>query len=144
MRQYRHTQPAPSVLMLLVLVILGILAAATLAASQSWAGLLLACVILMIMYYYFRSLTVEISDQSLNWYFGSGFWRKSIPLSEVARVEAIRIPWWVGVGIRYFGNWIYCIAPGDGIKVHRKDGRTVSIGTDDQAGLLAALNVRQS
>ena len=90
--------------MLLVLVILGILAAATLAASQSWAGLLLACVILMIMYYCFRSLTVEISDQSLNWYFGSGFWRKSIPLSEVARVEAIRIPWWVGGGIRYFGN----------------------------------------
>jgi hypothetical protein len=144
MKRYHHTQPAPSALMLLVLVILAILAAATFAAPQSLAGLLVACVIVVTMYYCFRSLTVEVSDEELSWYFGSGFWRKRILLSEVARVEPVRIPWWMGSGIHYFGNWFYCIVPGDGIKVYRKDGRVVIIGTDDRTGLLAALNVRHS
>jgi len=142
MIHYRHTQPAPPALMLLAMAVLVVLAVATFAVPQAWPGLVAAFVALAVMCYCFRSLTVEVSNDELIWYFGSGFWTKRIALSEIARVEAIRIPWWVGSGIHYFGNWFYCVAPGEGIKLHRKDGRAVCIGTDDRTRLLAALDVR--
>ena len=33
------------------------------------------------------SMTVEVSEQELRWYFGPGFWRKRIALSEIAPIK---------------------------------------------------------
>src|SRR6266446_6803882 len=77
------------------------------------------------------SMTVEVSGQELRWYFGRGFWRKRIVLSDIARVERVRLPWWYGIGIKYTPRaWVYLVSPGDGVEVHTVSGETVRIGTD--------------
>jgi len=53
------------------------------------------------VHWFLYSMTVEISGQELRWYFGRGFWRKRIVLSEIACVERVRLPWWYGIGIKY-------------------------------------------
>jgi len=61
------------------------------------------------------SMTVEVSGQELRWYFGPGFWRKRIVLSDIARVERVRLPWWYGIGIKYTARaQAYLVAPGRG------------------------------
>ena len=40
-----------------------------------------------------------------------------------------------GSGIGYaLGGWVYFIKRGDGVRIKRRDGGLVTIGTDDQAG----------
>ena len=47
----------------------------------------------------FSSLTVEVSLDELTWYFGPGFWRKSIQRGEIASATPVRNKWWWGWGI---------------------------------------------
>jgi hypothetical protein len=93
-----------------------------------------------VVHWLLYSMTVEVSGQELRWYFGPGFWRKRIVLSEIARVQRVRIPWWYGIGIKYTARaWVYLVAPGDGVEVWTVNGETVRIGTDDAARLMGSL-----
>ena len=43
-------------------------------------GVIAGTIALFIVAYFFRSMTIEISDTELTWYFGSGFPRKRVAL----------------------------------------------------------------
>jgi len=93
-----------------------------------------------VVHWLLYSMTVEVSGQELRWYFGPGFWRKRIVLSEIAHVQRVRIPWWYGIGIKYAAPaWVYLVAPGDAVEVRTVNGETVRIGTDDAARLMGSL-----
>jgi len=99
--------------------------------------------LLAVVHWLLYSMTVEVSGQELRWYFGPGFWRKRIALSDIARVERVRLPWWYGIGIKYTPRaWVYLVSPGDGVEVHTVSGETVRIGTDDAEQLAGALASR--
>lgn len=86
------------------------------------------------------TLTVEVSERELSWFFMLGFWRNRIALADIVRVSEVRIPWWYGIGIKYTPRaWVYVIAPGAGIEIVARHGDAVWIGTDDPQGLAAAL-----
>jgi hypothetical protein len=86
------------------------------------------------------SLTVNVSDHELSWYFGPGFWKKRIVRSNIIGIQRIRLPWWYGIGIkRAPQGWVYLVAPGDGVEIAFANGKAVLIGTDDANGLMAAL-----
>jgi hypothetical protein len=42
------------------------------------------------------------------------------------------------------GGWVYFIKRGDGVQIHRRDNSVVTLGTDDEGGLLAALSGRHN
>jgi hypothetical protein len=70
------------------------------------------------------SMTIEISENGLDWYFEPGLWRKQILLKDIARVQRIWIPWWYGIGIKYTPQaWVYLVRPGDGVEIQTSDGR---------------------
>lgn len=138
MSGYRHSQPTPRVAIIVSLVILALLAWFASFETRIW------CIVFIVLivggYGLFYALTIEVSEQELQWHFGPGLLRKRVALSDIAKVEAVALPWMSGSGIGYaLGGWVYFIKRGPAVRITRKDGSIVTLGTDDQAGLLAAL-----
>lgn len=85
-------------------------------------------------------LTVRIERDRLHWAYGPGWPRFSLPLADIAKVEAMRTTFWHGWGIhRVRGGWVYNIAGRDALRIARSDGRLVLLGTDEPRRLKAEL-----
>lgn len=88
----------------------------------------------------FSTLTVEIDDQELRFYFGPGFWRKRIPLRDIKHVEVVRNTVYYGWGIRYtFDGWLYNVSGLDAVELYAEGMGTLRIGTDEPHELKRAL-----
>lgn len=88
----------------------------------------------------FSSLTVTVDQDTLTWHFGLGFWKKSIVRPEITKVRSVKTRWWDGWGIRWTPDgWLYNVAGFNAVAVTTRDGKTVMIGTDEPAALVAAL-----
>ena len=98
MSGYHHTQPTPRVMIIISPAVLALIA---LISSELRITLVGVIVALAIGFYLFSSLTVEVSDQDLQWYFGPGLLRKRVPLSDIAKVEPVTLPRMSGNGIGY-------------------------------------------
>ena len=149
--RYRHRQVG-----WVMLIGLGIGAAALLAlsaflatrlpASAPFVPIVLLSVgalqaVLMVL---FSSLTAEVTDRDLTWYFGPRFWKNRLALSDIEKATAIEGKWYWGYGIKYFGpnRWLYNVSGLEAVEVSLKSGGWVRIGTDDPAGLVQALRER--
>lgn len=88
----------------------------------------------------FSSLTTTVTREALSWHFGPGWPRWSIPLDEVAGVARVRPAWWWGWGIRWTPRgWLYNVSGLNAVIVHRRDGTSVMIGTDEPHELAVAV-----
>jgi hypothetical protein len=88
------------------------------------------------------SLTVEVSDAEIRWYFGQGVWECGVALSDIKTVRIVRNHWLdgflIGIEIRP-GFRRYNVSGFDGVELWLKAGAYRRIGTDDPQGLTAAL-----
>lgn len=135
MKTYQHTQPATAILLSVGAVAIGFAIGALFIHA-----LVFPLIILAISAWIFRSMTVEISDTDLIWYFGSGFPRKSVPLSEVASAEAIRTTVANGWGIHYTARgWLYNVSGYGAVAIRMRDGKQFCLGTDEPEKLAAEL-----
>ena len=48
----------------------------------------------------FSSLTVQVTDDRLTWYFGPRFWRNTLALDAIEHVEPVQNSWMHGWGIQ--------------------------------------------
>jgi hypothetical protein len=136
MKTYRHTQPATTILT--ALGVLFLLAAAT---SIVLHAMLLGAAILAVTGWVFRSMTVEITETDLVWYFGSGFPRGRKPLSEIASAEPFRINWLYGWGIHYGPRgWLYNVSGFGAVAIKLKNGKQFCLGSDEPEELARQLN----
>ena len=88
----------------------------------------------------FSSLTVEVTDDAINWHFGPGFWKKSIPRVEITLAQRVRTKVRYGWGIRRIPKgWLYNVSGLDAVAITRASGKTIMIGTDEPDALVAAL-----
>src|SRR5512134_2434452 len=77
-------------------------------------------------------LTIRIDGDRLRWSFGVGWPRFSLPLADVQSVEVARTTFWQGWGIhRVRGGWLYNIAGWDAVRITRRDGKHLVLGTDE-------------
>lgn len=89
-------------------------------------------------------MTLRIDGERLHWSFGPGWPRFSLQLAEVQSVEVTRTTFWQGWGIhRARGGWLYNIAGWDAVRITRRDGRLVLLGTDEPRRLKAAIEHAQ-
>lgn len=89
-------------------------------------------------------LTVRIDGDRLRWSFGAGWPRFSLPLAEIQSVEVTRTTFWQGWGIRRLrGGWLYNVAGFDAVRITRRDGKHVLLGTDEPRRLKAAIERAQ-
>jgi hypothetical protein len=96
--------------------------------------MLLACLLT------FSTMTIEIRDGFLSWWFGFGLIRKSVPLVDLVRGSLVHIKWYHGWGIHLTGNgWLYNVSGFRAVALRRSDGTSFQLGSDEPEVLLAAV-----
>jgi len=93
----------------------------------------------------FSSMTIEVNESDIRWFFGPGVFHKSLPLEEIAKSKAVKNPLWMGFGIHAYGTgWIYNVSGLLGIEIELKGGAFIRLGTDEPNYLVAAIEDAQS
>jgi hypothetical protein len=134
---YRHTQRGT--LTIILCLAFAAFDAAIVWRSGQWPAAAVA-VALVAVAVVFSSLTVEVSENELRWYFGPGFWSYRLPLDEIETVAAVRNRWWNGFGIRGGpGFRLYNVSGLDAVELRLRSHEVRRIGTDDPIGLAEAL-----
>lgn len=96
--------------------------------------------LLSIVLVLFSSMTIEVNESEISWFFGPGVFRKTLLLEEVAMCKKVRNPLWMGFGIHTFGTgWIYNISGLLGIEIELKGGSFIRLGTDEPNYLIQAI-----
>jgi hypothetical protein len=140
MSNYQHTQPGTLLIAVFVIGVIVILAATLPAPGGArWIGLPLA-LLFAVLAWLFSSLTVIVSGDALQWYFGPGVWKYRLPRADIAAVSIVRNSVLNGFGIRMRpGFRLYNVSGLDAVELELKSGEIRRIGTDDAGGLAAAL-----
>jgi hypothetical protein len=134
---YRHTQRGT--LTIVLCLAFAAFDAAIVWRSGQWPAAAVA-VVLVAVAFVFSSLTVEVGENELRWYFGPGFWSYRLPLDDIETVAAVRNRWWNGFGIRRGpGLRLYNVSGLDAVELRLKSHEVRRIGTDDPQGLVEAL-----
>jgi len=135
MKTYQHTQPARAIV--IALTTFGLVFTA---GSIFCHPLIFGAMAVFIVAYFFRSMTIEISDTELTWYFGSGFRRKTVPMGEVLSAEVVRMTAWNGWGIHYTSQgWLYNVSGYGAVSVTLRNGKRFSLGSDEPEVLAGRL-----
>jgi hypothetical protein len=148
---YRHVQFGKG-----IVVILGLVLAATVGgvlvvidqpgedARYALVSLAVASAVMALALVLFYRLVVEVNAEKLVIRFGIGWIRKSYPLAAIRSAQAVRNPWYYGLGIhRITRGWVYNVSGADAVEIVMDTGRANRIGTDDPTGLLAAIGKPQ-
>jgi hypothetical protein len=139
---YRHTQAGLLLRWMTAPAALGLFFAGFV-AGQGFLFLLPALALGTISWA-FSSLTVEVSNDELVWYFGPGVWRKTISRSEIESATAAHNKWWWGWGIHLTPRgWLYNVSGLDAVEIALRNGKTLRIGSDQARQLVDALNREQ-
>lgn len=123
--------------LLLILIVLSVFIVFT---SDDGFGALFALSINALIAILFFSMTIELKDDLLTWYFGFGFWRKVVKVSDIVDTSFYQTKWYQGIGIRMLSDgWLYNASTGSAIKLSLSDGKQIYIGCKDTQGLARAL-----
>lgn len=88
----------------------------------------------------FSSMTIEVNESEVSWFFGPGAFRKRILLEEIGTCLKVKNPIWMGFGIHAFGTgWIYNVSGLLGVEIELKGGSFVRLGTDEPNYLIQAI-----
>lgn len=140
MKTYQHTQSGTVILVSVAIVFLAFLLLAAVVPL-----VIIAPALLLVFGLLFRSLTIEISDTDLLWYFGWGWPRRRVPLAEIASVEPIRIGFWNGWGIHYTPRgWLYNVSGFGAVAIRLRNGKQFCLGSDEPEELVARLRTQDS
>jgi hypothetical protein len=135
---YHHTQPGT--LIIAASFLAGGFGTATAWQAGQWPASIALIVLMIGTAFLFSSLTVEIGDNELRWYFGPGFWSYRLSLSDIEDVAVVRNHWWTGFGIRIGTGWrLYNVSGLDAVELKIGPSDVRRIGTDDPQGLAHAL-----
>jgi len=122
-----------------IIIALG-LAATTIGLTTLRWPVLLILALTLLFGLLFSSLTIEVTQSELVWFFGPGFLRRRIARREIANAEAARNKWWWGWGVHLTPRgWLYNVHGLDSVEVIRKDGKSFRLGTDEPQALASAL-----
>lgn len=140
--KYRHTQYG--VLMFIIFLITGILITAVALAIIN-EGRILAAIVMVCLYFFglgmFYSLTIEITEEKLKFWFGIGVVSRAYALNEVQSTKEVENPWYYFWGVKSIpGGWFYAIAPGSAVEIELNNGRIVQLGTNQPKILKQALD----
>ena len=135
---YRHTQRGT--LVLASCVVAGAVGVLPMWRTGLWPPAIALSVVMLAVAILFSSLTVEVADRELRWYFGPGLWTYRLALDSIREVAVVRNHWWNGWGIRMApGFRLYNVSGLDAVEVNLGPSDRRRIGTDDPQGLADAL-----
>jgi len=107
--------------------------------GMNWVGVavMIAVAIAMVL---FSTLTVTISEDTLEVKFGPGVIRKRTKLADIESCRVVKNPFYYGWGIRRTPHgWLYNVSGFSAVEVQLKAGGTFRIGTDVPEELESAI-----
>ena len=124
--------------LLLFLIVLSVFIVFT---SDDGFGALFALSINALIATLFFSMTIELKGDTLTWFFGFGFWRKVVRVSDIVDMSFYQTKWYHGIGIRMLSDgWLYNASTGTALKLSLSGGKHIYIGCKDAQGLKVALS----
>ncbi|HEU5479365.1 MAG TPA: hypothetical protein VFU90_06005 [Candidatus Tumulicola sp.] len=92
----------------------------------------------------FCRLNIDVGATELRWSMTFGWPYGRIPIADIAGAEIVPVTFWMGIGIHLtLRGWLWNVALGKGVRIRKRDGIAIVLGTDDPEGLLTAIaNVR--
>jgi hypothetical protein len=137
---YHHTQPATVTRIALVA------ALAVAVYTVAWLGsrliLWLVVAVAVLGIFTFGSMTVEVDQDRLSFWFGPGWIRRSFRLAEIESWTAVTNPWWYGWGIHLTPQgWLYNVGGRGAVHLKLRDNRQLRVGTDEPERLCEAIKV---
>lgn len=99
--------------------------------------------LLLIMAVLFGTLTVEVDDKAIRWWFGPGVFKKEVALTDIVSVEAVINSWSHGIGVRItHDGWVYGVNGFRAVALTLKDETQIRIGTNQQRKLTDLLEAK--
>ncbi len=139
---FADTQPAGLWLKLLFAAMLLLCFALVGPATGAAASIGAASFILVVV---FRSLTVEVDHEAVSLRYGSGWPRRSVPLSRIVEQRAVRNRWWYGFGIRLTPHgWLWNLDGLDAVELELEGGKRFRVGTRVPLELCEAIAAARS
>lgn len=93
-----------------------------------------------VMGFVFSSMTVEVDDFELRFWFAPRFLGRHISRADIVSATPVRQGWWRGWGVRCIrGGWLYNVSGLEAVEIHLRNGRRVLLGTDRPHELAHAL-----
>lgn len=88
----------------------------------------------------FSSLTIQIRDGTLRWHFTGTLIRGSVAARDIESVTEVRNPAAYGWGLRKTSQGtLYRVSGLDAVHIRTRDGREFSLGSDEPARLVQAI-----
>lgn len=89
----------------------------------------------------FFSLNIKVSEESVSWYFGPRFWRKSLLIDDIASCEVVTNNAFMGWGIRLLNDgWMYNVSGLLAVEIRLKSGSAIRLGSDEPNYLKEAID----
>jgi hypothetical protein len=135
---YRHEQIGRIYIALLgfmtvLCIVLALVTRSTTFALTVGAILVLVCIS-------FARLTIEVDPTGVRWGMTFGIPSGFIPMEEIVSVDVVPVSFWYGIGIHItLRGWVWNVALGRGVQIHRCGGMPIVLGTDDPEALVAAI-----
>lgn len=137
---YKHKQWGFATLTIMALLATVILRINDLLLSLPAAAIGVLFGVLTLVAIIFSSMTIEVNESEVSWYFGPGLFKKSLPLEEVGQCKKVKNPLWMGLGIHAYGTgWIYNVSGLLGVEIELKGGAFIRLGTDQPNYLVQAI-----
>ena len=100
----------------------------------------LGLAILIVCGLLFPTLTVKVSDDQIKWYFGPGFIKKQINISDIRKTSLMKTHWYYGYGVRLVsGGKLYTVSGSQAVKLELKNGEIFMLASDEAEALLKAI-----
>ncbi|MEI8642028.1 hypothetical protein P4S68_16875 [Pseudoalteromonas sp. Hal099] len=96
--------------------------------------------VLVLVGFLFHGLTVKVDEHTISWAFGPGVAGQRLALADIVEAKAVQNSYRHGIGIRItHDGWVYSVSGFSALQLTLKDGTKYRVGTNDQQGLLRAL-----
>lgn len=141
---YTHVQTSMwmRVFMIAVAAALLIPGTAALRSGDAVVATIVLCMPLIVAWsaFVFSTMTIQVTANTVRWWFGSGWPGGRIERADLVAEEITNPGMFNGIGIHLtWRGWLWNVALGSAVALHRNGKLDTILGTDDPNGLLAAL-----
>ena len=142
MKVYEHNQWSliPIAVFVAVIVAAGAYGGTAATPPQLFFFVLLVLIVLAA----FARMTTRVDDSGIAWAFTLGIPGSSLAFADIERVERVRTNILEGWGIHWtpWHGWLWNVGGFDAVQFFLRDGRRVTVGTNDPDTFIAAVNAR--
>ena len=146
MQPYTHRQHSPIIPVVLAVTVVAMMGGLFMLPRGVDPGPFVAPVMVMItiiaMIAMFSRLTTNVDERGVRWAFGFGFPSGTIDAGNLDRAQITQTNLIEGWGIHWtiWHGWLWNVGGFQAVQIFKRDGSSVTIGTDDPQGFLDAIN----